>query len=97
MLTEPQAACATCCFWKRQGPQIATAVRDPSSPEETGTCHFFPPVLIVVPEEPWPVTLWPRTHETGFCADHTTDESDPDGGTHLPSPSDVVVPLRSAA
>jgi hypothetical protein len=68
MLTCAEQTCATCHWWRRKGPRIADAIRDPSCPSDTGTCELHAPAVFqVAPTMCAP--LYPTTHETRRCGD----------------------------
>lgn len=84
--------CATCIWWKRQGPQLANAKRDPSCAKDTGTCQVHAPTVVLQGNEPLPVSMFPRTHETRFCGDwQGTGYGGGDDGER------IVVPFPPAA
>ncbi|WP_242186557.1 hypothetical protein [Sphingomonas sp. CARO-RG-8B-R24-01] len=61
-------SCATCGWWERCGPKLANATRDPSSGYDLGTCQLHAPVVIQG-DAPFPVSMFPQTHESRFCGD----------------------------
>lgn len=87
--------CATCVWWERQGPQIATALRDPTCPRDTGICQRHSPI-VAQPVDGIAAPLFPRTHETRFCGDWQGQPhgSGPDGGERIAS---AVTPIRRQA
>lgn len=81
--------CGSCMWWERQGPQLSRATRDPSAAIDTGTCQIHAPV-VVQGNSPFPVSMFPVTHETRCCGDWQGIVSDdPDGG-------ETVVPFPTA-
>ncbi len=60
--------CATCVWWRRQGPKLSKAVRDPSAARDTGTCQLHAPVVVQM-HSAFAEALFPVTHESRFCGD----------------------------
>jgi hypothetical protein len=82
--------CGSCAWWERQGPQLSKATRDPSAAADTGTCQVHAPV-VVQGNSPFPVSMFPVTHETRSCGEWQGIGSDgPDGG-------ETVVPFPTAS
>lgn len=86
MMIDPiRMNCATCIWWKRQGAQLAIATRDPSCPRDVGVCHAHgPSVGQFTPD--FPVSLFPRTHETRFCGEWQGMDYDGGGGERIVVP-----------
>lgn len=82
--------CSGCAWWKRAGPKLANAARDPSASARVGICHFNPPVVVQA-DAAFPVPLAPETHETWFCS-RWRDRSGGGGGGES-----NVIPLGRAA
>lgn len=76
--------CSTCIWWERMGPKLANAVRDPSASEQVGTCQVRAPI-VVQGNSPFPVSMFPETHESRFCGDWEGlgDYDDGDGGERV--------------
>lgn len=64
-------SCATCAWWTRKGPRLASASRNPAAAESTGTCQAHAPVVAQVlgGGRPLPVSVFPETHESRFCGE----------------------------
>lgn len=84
----PEQTCATCIWWERQGPRLANASRDPSAAVDVGTCQSRSPVVIQG-NSPFPVSLFPTTHESRFCGEWEGVGDTDDGGG-----GETVVPFR---
>lgn len=67
MMDHPEMSCATCIWWQRSAPKLANAKRDPAAGLHNGICQSRPP--IVVSFSPFPLTLFPETHESRFCGE----------------------------
>lgn len=80
-MTCPDQSCATCIWWERKGPRLANASRDPSAAHDTGTCQAHAPI-VVQGNSPFPVSMFPVTHESRFCGDWEGEYQggDSDGG-----------------
>lgn len=93
MLTCHDRVCATCYWWERMGPQLAAATRDPSCTAEIGTCQVHAPVVVSA-DGSFPVSVFPRTHQSRFCGDWrpSVGAPDGDGGERI-----VAFPLGGAA
>jgi hypothetical protein len=89
----PEQCCATCRFWERQGPPLATAIRDPRTPADQRVCQSRAPV-VVVEQGRMTMSLFPLTHETRYCGDWMPVEVDggPDDGERV-----IAFPLGRAA
>jgi hypothetical protein len=103
MLTDRSAnSCATCRHWRRMGPRLANAQRDPSAASDEGTCERRSP-SVVQGNSPFPVSMFPVTHESRGCGEwvaHNGAGGGPDGGER--SGTDVaadttVTPFRKIA
>lgn len=92
--------CATCAHWQRMGARLSSATRDPGAAADTGTCQVRAPV-VVQGEGPFPVSLFPVTHETRHCGDWASPASDgPNGGERAssrPHVGAIVLPIRKVA
>lgn len=81
--------CATCAWWVRKGPRLAEATRDPSAAADTGTCQAHAPVVLQG-NTPFPVPLFPTTHESRFCGEWAPAAGGGGGG-------ETVIPFTRAA
>lgn len=92
-MTCPEQTCATCIWWERMAPRLANAARDPSARYEVGTCQARSPVVIQG-NSPFPVSMFPETHESRFCGDWEGegDFDDGDGGERI-----IAFPLNRPA
>jgi hypothetical protein len=81
MTRDRSASCATCRHWRRMGPKLANAQRDPSCASDQGTCERRAPT-VVQGDLPFPVSVFPVTHESRGCGEHAARSHDggPDGG-----------------
>ena len=73
--------CGDCLWWQRCGPKLANATRDPSSPADVGSCQARSPV-VVQGDGPFPVSMFPQTHESRMCGEWVSSEDEDDGGPH---------------
>lgn len=71
--------CGDCLYWQRCGPKLANATRDPSSAVDVGTCQARSPVVVQA-DGPFPVSMFPQTHESRMCGEWVSLEDDDDGG-----------------
>ncbi len=98
MIDHPEQNCGSCVWWERGGPRLANAERDPSCPAGVGTCQLRAPVVIQG-NSPFPVSMFPQTHESRFCASWDGVEyggGDGDGGERVPLGAEVL-PFRRVA
>jgi len=81
MTDRSTTSCATCRHWRRMGPKLANAQRDPSSATDQGTCERRAPT-VVQGELPFPVSVFPVTHESRGCGEYAARNSNggPGGG-----------------
>lgn len=98
MMKDPAPnSCASCRHWRRMGPKLATAQRDPSCAADEGTCERRAPSVFQVNSE-FPVSMFPVTHESRGCGEwrgHAHPGPDGDGGERVvPFPG---APVRIAA
>lgn len=98
MLTVPAAnSCASCRHWRRMGPKLANAQRDPSAAQDEGTCERRAP-SVVQGNAAFPVSMFPVTHESRGCGEwrgKAHPGPDGDGGERVvPFPG---APARIAA
>lgn len=103
MLTDRAAhSCATCRHWRRMGPKLANAQRDPSAAQDEGTCERRSP-SVVQGNSPFPVSMFPVTHESRGCGEwvaRTGAGGGPDGGErvgHGRADDATVTPIRKIA
>jgi hypothetical protein len=99
MLTERSAnSCASCRHWRRMGPRLANAQRDPSAAQDEGTCERRSP-RVVQGNSPFPVSMFPVTHESRGCGEWVarTGAGGPDGGEREPTATTVTPFNRIAA
>jgi hypothetical protein len=103
MLTDRSAnSCATCRHWRRMGPRLANAQRDPSAASDEGTCERRAP-SVVQGNSPFPVSMFPVTHESRGCGEWVARigaGGGPDDGERAGSGGEIdnaVVPLRRVA
>ena len=101
MLTNRSAnSCATCRHWRRMGPKLANAQRDPSCAADEGTCERRAP-SVVQGNSPFPVSMFPVTHESRGCGEWVVRAGaggGPDDGERVSSGGEnTVVPLRRVA
>jgi hypothetical protein len=92
LMDHPEQNCASCIFWKRMGPRLSNAMRDPSAAADTGTCQAHAPI-VVEGNSAFPVSMFPTTHESRFCGDwegQAHPGPDGDGGER-------VVPFPTAS
>jgi hypothetical protein len=78
-------SCATCRHWRRMGPRLANAQRDPSAAQDEGTCERRSP-SVVQGNSPFPVSMFPVTHESRGCGEwvaRTGTGGGPDGGERV--------------
>ena len=96
------SSCATCRHWRRMGPKLANAQRDPSCAADEGTCERRAP-RVVQGNSPFPVSMFPVTHESRGCGEwaaRTGAGGGPDDGERVNAGGEVdntVVPLRRVA
>jgi hypothetical protein len=94
-MAEPRN-CANCYFWTRQGPALASAVRDPSMSLFEGSCGAQPPHVVTTAFGA--VAYFPVTHESRSCAGwDPLDHPDGDGGESAPVPADTVIAFERRA
>ncbi len=103
MLTNRSAnSCATCRHWRRMGPKLANAQRDPSCAADEGTCERRAP-SVVQGNSPFPVSMFPVTHESRGCGEWVVRAGaggGPDDGERAGPCVEIdntVVPLRRVA
>jgi len=71
--------CGDCLWWQRCGPKLSNATRDPSSAADIGTCQARSPVVAQA-DGPFPVSMFPQTHESRMCGEWVSLENEDDGG-----------------
>ena len=103
MLTNRSAnSCASCHHWRRMGPRLANAWRDPSCAADEGTCERRAP-SVVQGDGPFPVSLFPVTHESRGCGEWIARSGaggGPDGGERVGQGGELdatVTPFRRIA
>jgi hypothetical protein len=103
MLTDRSAnSCATCRHWRRMGPRLANAQRDPSAASDEGTCERRSP-SVVQGNSPFPVSMFPVTHESRGCGEWVARigaGGGPDGGERMGpggAADATVTPFRKIA
>ena len=100
MLTDrSNISCATCRHWRRMGPRLANARRDPSCAADEGTCERRVP-SVVQGNAPFPVSLFPVTHESRGCGEwvaRTGAGGGPEGGERANPDDATVTPFRRIA
>ncbi len=103
VLKDPStASCASCRHWRRMGPKLSNAQRDPSSAADEGTCERRAPT-VVQGNSSFPVSIFPVTHESRGCGEwvaRTGAGGGPDGGERVGSGGETdntLIPFRRAA
>jgi hypothetical protein len=102
MADQSVTSCATCRHWRRMGPRLSNAQRDPSCAADEGTCERRSP-SVVQGNSPFPVSMFPVTHESRHCGEWAARSGSgggPSDGEHageVAAASHTVTPFRKIA
>jgi hypothetical protein len=89
-----EQSCATCRWWQRMGARLSNAIRDPGAAADTGTCQVRAP-SVAQAAGPFPVSLFPVTHESRHCGEWKSQITGGPGGGERED--NVVTPIRRVA